>query len=108
MIHKDGPIDDPNNYRPICVMNALLKVLCTLLNNRLITFCTEKKLINKAQIGFWKNCRTTDHIATLKTVVNKYIIDSDDKRKKTKTCMPALLIFKKPLIQYGMKECSEN
>ena len=35
LIHKEGPKDDPNNYRGICIMNALLKVLCTLLNNRL-------------------------------------------------------------------------
>ena len=34
-IHKDGDKSDPNNYRGICVMNALLKVLCTLLNDRL-------------------------------------------------------------------------
>ena len=97
LIHKEGPIDDPNNYRGICVMNALLKVLCTLLNNRLITFCTEKKLINKAQIGFWKNCRTTDHIATLKTVVNKYIIDIDKdvKKKKTRKLYACFIDFQK-------------
>ena len=80
VIHKEGPLDDPNNYRGICVVNALLKVLCTILNERLITFCTENKLINKAQIGFWKNCRTSDHLATLKTVSNKYITDGRTKK----------------------------
>ena len=84
LIHKDGPMDDPNNYRGICIMNALLKVLCTLLNERLIKYCTDKKLINKSQIGFWKNCRASDHIATLKTVVNKYI--NDNKVKKLYAC----------------------
>ena len=69
LIHKDGPRDDPNNYRGICVMNALLKVLCTLLNERLTDYCEEANLIDKAQIGFKRLSRTTDHTFTLKTVV---------------------------------------
>ena len=75
LIHKDGPTDDPNNYRGICIMNALLKVLCTLLNNRLTIFSVENKLINEEQIGFCHDNRASDHIATLKTVVNKYVTD---------------------------------
>ena len=29
LIHKNGPKYDPNNYRGICIMSTLLKVLCT-------------------------------------------------------------------------------
>ena len=84
LIHKDGSKDDPNNYRGICIMNALLKVLCTLLNNRLIAFSTDRQLINKAQIGFQANCRTSDHLLTLKSIVNKSVVDK--KGKKLYTC----------------------
>ena len=84
LIHKEGPKDDPNNYRGICIMNALLKVLCTLLNRRLSIYCTENNLINVGQIGFEKNSRASDHIFTLKSVVNKYVVDQ--KGKKLYTC----------------------
>ena len=84
LIHKEGQRDDPNNYRGICIMNALLKVLCTLMNNRLTTFCLNNNLINREQIGFQKNSRTSDHILTLKTIVNKYVVDQ--KGKKLYTC----------------------
>ena len=81
LIHKDGPKYDPNNYSGICIMNTLLKVLCTLLNNKLITYCNNQQLINQEQIGFQKNNRTSDHILTLKAVVNKYV--GNKKGKKT-------------------------
>ena len=84
LIHKEGPKDDPNNYRGICIMNTLLKILCTLLNNRLIAHCSKHNLINKEQIGFQQNNRTSDHILTLKSIVNKYV--TDQKGKKLYTC----------------------
>ena len=71
LIHKEGPKNNPNNYRGICIMNTLLNVLCILLNNRLTTYCVDRKLINPEQIGFQKNNRKSDHILTLKAVVNK-------------------------------------
>ena len=80
LIHKEGPKNDPNNYRGICILNTLLKVLCILLNNRLTTYCVDRKLINQEQIGFRKNNRTSDHILILKAGVNKYIVDQKGKK----------------------------
>ena len=80
LIHKDGPKDDPSNYRAICIMNALLKVLCTLLNERLTDYCEEAKIIDIAQIGFKRHSRTTDHTFTLKGAVNKYVVDQKGKK----------------------------
>ena len=54
-IHKEGPKDNPSNYRGICIMNSLLKVLRSLMNNRLVTYSTKHKLINREQIGFQQN-----------------------------------------------------
>ena len=65
-------------------MNTLLKVLCTLLNNKLITYCNNQQLINQEQIGFQKNNRRSDHILTLKAVLNKYV--GDKKGKKVYIC----------------------
>ena len=83
LIHKEGPKDDPNNYRGICIMNTLLKILCTLLNDRLATYCVNQHLIDQEQTGFQKNNRTSDHILTLKTVVNKYVVDQEGKKLYT-------------------------
>ena len=74
-IHKKGSKSDPNNYRGICIGNALLKLFCILLNNRLKTFVHNNNLINKSQIGFQEKCRTSDHILTLKTLINKHVTD---------------------------------
>ena len=84
LIHKEGTKEDPNNFRGICIMNTLLKVICTLLNNRLTSYCTENNLINEEQIGFQKNNRTSDHITTLKTIVNKCV--TEKKGSKLFTC----------------------
>ena len=73
LIHKKGDKNDLDNYRGICVSSALLKILCSLVNNRIQDMCTESGLISKNQIGFQKNCRTSDHILTLKTLVKKYV-----------------------------------
>ena len=73
LIHKKGSKSDLNNYRGICVSSALLKILCTLLNNRLQEHCSDNEILNKNQIGFKKYCRTSDHILTLKNLVKKYV-----------------------------------
>ena len=72
-IHKEESNSNPDNYRGICVMNSLLKVLCLLMNKRLDNHCEENKIINIGQIGFKKNSRTSDHLLTLKTIINKCV-----------------------------------
>ena len=79
LIHKKGDINDLSNYRGICVSSPLLKILCTLLNERVQIHCSENKLINKNQIGFQKGSRTSDHILTLKTLVKKYVTIGKEK-----------------------------
>ena len=72
-IFKDGLLNDPNNYRGICISSALLKIICSLLNNRVQAYCNRLNLINKNQIGFKSKHRTADHLLTLKAVVKKYV-----------------------------------
>ena len=72
-IHKEGNKKDPNNYRGICISSALLKILCCLMNNRIQSECSVRNLINKNQIGFKKNHRTSDNLLTLKSIVKKYV-----------------------------------
>ena len=84
VIHKEGKRSNPDNYRGICIANSILEILSSLLEARLKVFCKKQNLINEAQIGFQENSRTSDHILTLKTIINKYVIDQ--KWKKIYAC----------------------
>ena len=68
-IHKEDIKSGPDNYRGICVMNTLLK--CLIMNERMDNHLQNNNIIIKAQTGFQRGNRTTDHILTLKSVVNK-------------------------------------
>ena len=72
-IFKDGCIDNPDNYRGICISPALLKVIYLLLQIRIQEYCDIFNLINKNQTGFKSNHRCADHLLTLKAVVKKYV-----------------------------------
>ena len=78
-IHKGESKSNPDNYRGICIMNSLLKVLCLMMNSRLNEYCEKNNLINVGQIGFKKESRTSDHLLTLKSIVNKYVYDNKGK-----------------------------
>jgi hypothetical protein len=72
-LHKKGSALLPENYRGIAVGSNLAKLFCSVLHNRLICFATENNLIPRNQIGYKKGARTTDHILTLKNIIDKYI-----------------------------------
>ncbi len=46
-IHKSGDKLDPNNYRVICVNSNLGKVLCSILNTRLLHFLMKHNALSK-------------------------------------------------------------
>ena len=64
---------NPENYRPICVTSCLSKLFCLILNERLTTFLRNYNIIDPCQIGFQAKSRTSDHIFSLKTLINKYV-----------------------------------
>ena len=71
-IYKSGNPLDPINYRGITILNCLGKLLNSVLNNRLTSFLIKNNIISKTQIGFEKDSRTSDHIFTLKALIDKY------------------------------------
>ena len=64
---------NPDNYRGICVISCLSKLFLLILNDRLSYFLNTHDIISISQIGFQKNSRSTDHIFTLKTIMNKHV-----------------------------------
>ncbi len=72
-IHKSGNKNDPDNFRPICLTSFLAKIFCLMLNDRVTHFTNQHEIMNLNQIGFKENCRTTDNLFALKTLINKYV-----------------------------------
>ena len=79
-IHKTGDISNPDNYRAISVSSCIGKAFSTILLNRLIEFRDKTCPDPVTQLGFKKNAQTSDHILTLKTLIDKYRIVSQKKK----------------------------
>jgi hypothetical protein len=59
---KSGSTMDPSNYRGISIGSCLGKFFTLIMNTRLNQCLEVNKIMNKCQICFRKNCRTTDHL----------------------------------------------
>ena len=84
-IHKKGDKENPDNYRAIAVGSCLGKLFSSLLLNRMIQFRKERCPDYPNQLGFCKGAQCSDHILTLKTLIDKYVT------KKGASFLPALL-----------------
>ena len=61
-IHKNGDINNCDNYRCIGLTGCFGKLFTSLLQNRLHRFLEDEYLYNRFQAGFRPDYRTTDHI----------------------------------------------
>ena len=78
-IYKSGDRSDPSNYRGICVSSCLGKLFCSILNQRLLKHVNSCNILHNSQIGFLPNHRTADHVLTIRTLVDKYVHNHDEK-----------------------------
>ena len=69
VIHKKGDVENVSNYRPICSLLALYKLLPTILYGRLYPVLDQKQAEDQA--GFRKTYQTTDHLATYRLIEQK-------------------------------------
>jgi hypothetical protein len=65
-----GDRKDPDNYRGITLLSCMGKLFTSILNNRLNSYAENINLISEAQAGFRSCYSTTDHIFTLKCLVD--------------------------------------
>lgn len=70
LIHKKGDKLDPVNYRGISITSNLGKLFNKILCRRIVKFMDNNNLISKNQIGFKEKNRPSDHILTLKSIVD--------------------------------------
>ena len=81
-VHKQGNKLDVNNYRGITISNCLGKLFCHIINDRISKELESKSSIKPEQAGFRKKKhRTSDHVFVLKTIVDKYVLNSKKGRK---------------------------
>ena len=72
-LHKSGPLDDPNNFRGICVASCLGKLFNTILRTRLDNFVARHKFMQKNQTSGSAGSRTADHLMVLRFLIDKYV-----------------------------------
>ena len=82
-LHKKGDRYNPDNYRAITVGSCLGKLFSTMLLDRLVTFRKLRCPDYPNQLGFKSGAQCSDHILTLKTIIDKYV---SDKRGRLYTC----------------------
>lgn len=70
LLHKKGPKDDIENYRPISLISNVYKVFAKIILDRISGKLDENQPVEQA--GFRKNFSTIDHIHTLKQLIEKY------------------------------------
>jgi exonuclease III len=72
-IQKSGSKPTVENQRGLTILCCLGKAFTKLVNNRIVTFLDDKHAISEVQAGFRKNCRTTDNIFIIKSLIDKYV-----------------------------------
>lgn len=68
-VHKSGPKDNIENYRPISLLSAFSKILEKIVNKRLTDFLESRNLTSSRQFGFRKGRSTEDAVSLLTSVV---------------------------------------
>ena len=64
-LNKKCPLNDPNNFRDVSLMDSLCKIFINVLSIRLIKRCDDLNVIDEAQAGFRKKYSTFDNEFTL-------------------------------------------
>ena len=72
-LHKKGDLENPDNYRAITLGSCLGKLFASALLERLISYREIHCPDPPNQLGFCRGSQTSDHILTLKTIIEKYV-----------------------------------
>ena len=112
-IHKSGPKDSPDNYRPISLLPCISKIFEKVIYKRIINFCISKKVISEKQFGFRKKHSTqhalihlTDFLLEKLDNSEKSIVVFLDLSKAFETVNHQILLDK--LYHYGIRGIAYN
>ena len=82
-IFKSGEKTDCGNYRGISICSCFGKLFTSIMQTRLLEYLETENKLSKFQTAFRKGYGTTDHIFSLRSLINKYVLA---KKKKLYTC----------------------
>jgi hypothetical protein len=68
-----GEITDPDNYRGITLLSCLGKLFTSILNVRINSFIENMNILKEDQAGFRKGYSTSDHVFSLKCLIDLYL-----------------------------------
>ena len=71
LVHKGGPRERLDNYRPLTVINSLSGLFSRLLNERLTAVVEKHRLLGEIQNGFRMNRSAEDNCFIMKTILWK-------------------------------------
>lgn len=77
-ILKKGDPCSPKNYRPIALLNTILKLFTTILVDRLTIWLETNNNISEYQAGFRKGMSCQDHIFTLTSLLQTQLLKGDE------------------------------
>ena len=107
-IFKSGTKTEANNYRGISLLSCLGKLFAAILNQRLLQYALEKKILKAEQLGFLQGNRTSDAHVIINTLIQSYCHKNGKKIfacfvdfKKAFDTIPRDLLFTK-LLDHGI------
>ena len=112
-VHKSGPEDQVDNYRPISALSSISKIYESLTYTRMMSFITAHSIFTSAQYGFRMGKSTTQAVTKLLSYINKAYHDKEycvcfflDLRKAFDTINHEVM-FKK-FFHYGFRGTSND
>lgn len=77
-VYKDGDMNDCSNYRPICLLPVINKILERIINEQLLKYLEQNKLLNKYQYGFRQKSDTNTALFDFTSIIQNAL---DGKKK---------------------------
>lgn len=79
MLYKKGDNLNPANYRPISLVNAIVKLFTLILFHRLNKWAEYNRVLPEWQAGFREKRSTVDNIFVLNSVINSKLREKGGK-----------------------------
>ena len=77
--NRSGDLGDPGNYRGISLQSVILKMLCTILNNRLASWVESNNIIVEQMVSVQVEVICMDHIFTLNSILMNRLLQKQGK-----------------------------
>ena len=77
-IYKKGDREKANNYRPVCSLSPLSKIIEKVINNRMVEYLDKYRILSKTQYGFRKNMGTENALLNYIDFLQKKLNEKDE------------------------------